>query len=772
MKGKEAKSQSVAGSGGEGERESSSSGPPARTCLPIGELLVREGVITNAQLEAALARQKERGGFLGQNLVELRYVTREQLMGFLVKQSKIPHIDLLDYQISADSLGLLPKEVCLRYGVLAIDRLGQILTVAMVDPFDVEALEQVRSCCPTMRIKPILCEWEHFHQVANDLFGKGTEHLEEASLATFGLTEKAAVEPARRPEEARVSADSLVPSPSDSLILATEASAQAKRPWAPRDLHAIVGSITWQVHNVLQEAAQTLARKAVDGKGSVTSLELQEMAAGLRVRVCDVVVRSVSPGAQGRPGTLPDLHELMEAMRDGLRGCIRDALTTFLKEAGEDYLPARELARLMQQVVRDAMQDAAATVGPCVERPSRDLAQVPMPLRQGAEAYNAEIEQSMRQTIETLQKSQADRETRMAELIAAAVQATQAATKAAEAAVKSRDGSASSLERLAKAAQEAAVQAQEEARRAADQAESLAVTDHRRRGLSPGLESTRSKVRAGLPGKSFRDALEARDGPGLRLRVDESIVEALDAETPLAGFTFDSFLVCKDNEFTVKLCRAVAADPGGQYNPLFLYGDVGVGKTHLTNAIGNEVLRRDPKKRVGYVSASRFARRIVDAIEKRILDSLRETYCLFDVLILDDVQFLGGRIEAQEEFFHIFNALHQGGRQVVIVADNPPNRLGQLEKRLVSRFDSGIVAHVKPPDREARIEILRHFAQKNGATISEEVLGSIASRVTSDVRRMTGSLRKVIAFAQMVGQEITGELVEEILTHLDTQEAE
>jgi len=157
---------------------------------------------------------------------------------------------------------------------------------------------------------------------------------------------------------------------------------------------------------------------------------------------------------------------------------------------------------------------------------------------------------------------------------------------------------------------------------------------------------------------------------------------------------------------------------------------------------------------------------LTEALKEGALDLFRENYCHWDVLILDDIQFLGGKVEAQEEFFHVFNVLHQNKRQIIIASDKAPDRLGMLEQRLVSRFSSGIVAELKSPEWETRMQILRNQVKEAGVLVPEEVLGLIAMRVPNDVRKMMGSLKKIIAFAKLVGQSITCEMADEILSHL------
>jgi chromosomal replication initiator protein len=158
-------------------------------------------------------------------------------------------------------------------------------------------------------------------------------------------------------------------------------------------------------------------------------------------------------------------------------------------------------------------------------------------------------------------------------------------------------------------------------------------------------------------------------------------------------------------------------------------------------------------------------------VQDGAVKAFRDNYCHWDVLILDDMQFLAGRVEAQEEFFHIFNALHQAGRQIIIAGDQAPDRLGLLEERLVSRFSGGIVAHLRPPNYDTRMDILRHHVRLRDVSVPEEVLSFLAHQITNDVRKLTGSLRKVLAFADLVGQDITLDMATDILGHLGVAEA-
>ena len=174
---------------------------------------------------------------------------------------------------------------------------------------------------------------------------------------------------------------------------------------------------------------------------------------------------------------------------------------------------------------------------------------------------------------------------------------------------------------------------------------------------------------------------------------------------------------------------------------------------------------------MGYISASQFARRLAAAAADNSLELFRDNYCHWDVLILDDIQFLGGRVEAQEEFFHIFNVLLQSGRQIIIAGDKAPDRLGLLEQRLVSRFASGIVVEVKPPEWETRMKILRHITEQSKTKVPEDILSLIALRVTDDIRKMTGALRKIIAYARLQDNKVSMEEAQNILSHLNAHEA-
>jgi chromosomal replication initiator protein DnaA len=298
--------------------------------------------------------------------------------------------------------------------------------------------------------------------------------------------------------------------------------------------------------------------------------------------------------------------------------------------------------------------------------------------------------------------------------------------------------------------------------------ESLAVARANRQDLDARDREKADRLRHGsvsLPASSKRRDLEALQDPELREESDRRVAAGLASDRLLEEYTFDNFLVGEANSFTYKICRAVAERPGVDYSPLFIYGEVGLGKTHLIHATGNAIVSANPDARVGCVSASRFATRLTEAHSDGAVRIFRDNYAHWDMLILDDIQFLGGRVEAQEEFFHIFNVLQQEGRQIIIASDKPPDRLGMLENRLVSRFAGGIVVNLKPPELETRVAILRRAAEP-GAAVDEKVLSLVATRVPGDVRKMLGALRKIQAFVELEKKPVSPELAGEILSQL------
>ena len=236
-------------------------------------------------------------------------------------------------------------------------------------------------------------------------------------------------------------------------------------------------------------------------------------------------------------------------------------------------------------------------------------------------------------------------------------------------------------------------------------------------------------------------------------------------------YTFDTFIVGPSNQFAHAACRAVAEAPSRSYNPLFIYGGVGLGKTHLMHAIGQYVLQHDPGLKLTYISSERFMNEMINALRyDRILD-FRERYRSVDVLLVDDIQFVSGKEGTQTEFFHTFNALYDAQKQIVLSSDHPPNEIPALEERLRSRFEWGLIADIQPPDIETRVAILKRKAEAESVPLPDNVAMYVASRIKSNIRELEGSLIRLIAFASLTGRELTLDLTQEVLKNVIDQDA-
>jgi chromosomal replication initiator protein len=229
-------------------------------------------------------------------------------------------------------------------------------------------------------------------------------------------------------------------------------------------------------------------------------------------------------------------------------------------------------------------------------------------------------------------------------------------------------------------------------------------------------------------------------------------------------YTFETFVVGSGNRLAHAACMAVADKPARAYNPLFLYGGVGLGKTHLLHAIGNACHARGLN--VLYVSSEEFTNDMINAIRTHTTQAFREKYRTADVLLIDDIQFIAGKESTQEEFFHTFNTLHGQDKQIIVSSDRPPKALVTLEERLRSRFEWGLAADIQPPDLETRLAILRAKAERTGRFIPDEILETVARRVESNIRELEGALNRILAFADLSGSALTPQLVEMALADL------
>jgi len=230
--------------------------------------------------------------------------------------------------------------------------------------------------------------------------------------------------------------------------------------------------------------------------------------------------------------------------------------------------------------------------------------------------------------------------------------------------------------------------------------------------------------------------------------------------------TFESFVVGNNNNFAYAAALAVAQVPGKSYNPLFLYGGVGLGKTHLLHAIGQYVVSNKKGARVAYVSSEKFTNEYIDGIQNNQLVKFRKKYRQTDVLLIDDIQFLAGKERIQEEFFHTFNALHEARKQIVLTCDRPASEIQGLEHRLVSRFEWGLVTDLQPPDVEMRLAILQKKAQIMGVTLPDDIMNFLANRIRTNVRRLEGALIRVASYASLTGKKLTIEVVEGLLREI------
>ena len=270
-------------------------------------------------------------------------------------------------------------------------------------------------------------------------------------------------------------------------------------------------------------------------------------------------------------------------------------------------------------------------------------------------------------------------------------------------------------------------------------------------------------------GQTFAEApMPARAAAEIEVEAEE---KARDAFGLNPRYVFDSFVVGSNSEFAHAAALAVAKSPSRTYNPLFIHGGVGLGKTHLLHAIGHHIARSKRGAKVAYFRSETFTNEFIQAIQTNSLVKFRKRYRQADVLLIDDIQFLGGKERSQEEFFHTFNSLFEGRKQIVLSSDQPPSEISQLEQRLVSRFEWGLTAELQPPDMETRLAILRKKADSLQVSLPTHVLEYLAQRIKSNVRRLEGALLRVASFASLSGRPLSDESIEHLLRDILQEEA-
>jgi chromosomal replication initiator protein DnaA len=531
----------------------------------LGEILLQEDRITEGELLEGLKKHREDGGFLGQTLIDLKFITQDELTLVLIKQCKIPHLNLQDYSIQPDVAKIIPEKLCRKYKVLPIDKMGKILTVAMVDPLDGNILHALKEVFPDLRIKPILCDWNHYKRAVNKVF--------ESDI----------------PDEN-----------------------------APLELDINIAGLPKKKKPI---------KKAVPTESTVDEEEPIPVA-----------------------------------------------------EVNEPTAPTGDVSTLLSNAIDQMADKFGAQINQFIQHQKLEL--------QSINKRMDEINSIKNISVETSNTDE-----------------------------------------------------QEEVRRAVED------------DLNQSANAAQSRHNV------TTSDMEARLQDSLNFSANNSV------------HTLKNFLPGSNNIVAVNAALETANHPGEKYNPLFIFGAVGLGKTHLLNGIGQQILSAHPEYDIAYGSATHFANQLIECKAAETTNAFFKAYTNKNVLILDDVQFLGGHIDAQEEFFHIFNELQNNNGQIILAGDKAPEKLGQLEQRLISRFSGGMVVQLYPPEWETRIAILNNQLQQRNVTVPEESIAMLAMQISGDVRRLIGALIRVLSIAELQNEPVTPELTNSVLIDLGFGEA-
>ena len=847
------------------ENAASPTGPDNRRRL--GEMLVGEGIISQKQLDEALDKKENHGGFVGQILVELGHIRQNDLISFLVKQCKIPHISLADYHINNELLSLVPEEICVQHGLLPIDKLGKILTVAMVDPLDADALEAVRQACPDLRIKPILCDWNHFSPACERLFSRSSDGVQKVTASSLGLSETAPQPPKQESEtppsaetaESTPSTEPVMPKGPQEAEIEVAVDARVKADLAPETKQApastpapVVNIDAEQIAAQLREGMRDViasleqSRNASPAPAPIVNIDAEQIAAHVRDGMRDVIAsleQSRNASAAPAPIVNIDAEQIAAHVRDGMRDVIasleqsrsvppapapvvnidaeqiaahvrdgmRDVIASLEQARNASAAPApdyAELGKLMRESVEQGMAKSTASLLKGMQvslvqaaAAKKDGDKEAVSTAQIAEALRLSIEETMQKTLGELSKNIQNNRPKielpavpsagelakavgesmqqalgtMAQEFSAIVEKeskrsedTQQALMAlheAFAGNKSADAAQSAqLMEIAEAAKRAAQTAEKaiESIKEAKEAEEKALSKDNVREF-PG--AARKNAESDL------NAMDALDSPGLAARTNEQVRAALENERPIPGYTFADFVPGKTNELTVTLCKALADRQFADLTPFYLYGGVGLGKSHLFNAIGNNIMAKNPDMRIGYVSAGMMARKFTKALAEDHALEVRGRYCDLDVLLIDDIHLLADKPSAQEEVLYILDAFLHEASPILLAGNASPDKLSRLDPCLASRLFSGVVSSVRAPEQAARIEMLTRMAHSAEADVPKDIVKLIAMQIQDDMRKMTGALRKVIAYARVSGHAIDKNLAGEVLSQLGVDAA-